>query len=142
MISNRKSAAQCQAFPRHRPEGSPASAPPMAQNNKQSALNLLEKMTNSAKKKTSESATEQEINRIEGLSLKQLGEETVKHGKFAGQTCHHVFIEKADYLKWLLEHHEHNVKYLNVIWYAKRQALMDEMESLPGSTGTAARPSP
>ena len=50
MISNRKFAAQGQAFPRHRPEGSPASAPSMAQNNKQSALNLLEKMTNSAKR--------------------------------------------------------------------------------------------
>ena len=117
--------------------------PFMSQNVKQNAFNLLEKMSTGTKQKNVQSATAQEITRIKALSLQQLGQETVKHGKFAGQTCHFVFTEKADYLKWLLEHHEHSPKYLNVIWYAKRQALMDEMESLPKTLaqgGAAVRP--
>ena len=114
----------------------------MAQNSKQTALNLSEKMASASKKKARESTATQEINRLEGLSLKQLGEETVKFGKFAGQTCHQVFQEKTDYLKWLIEHHENKPKYLNVIWHAKRQALMAEMDSLPPTPGAAAQSSP
>ncbi|CAE7395617.1 unnamed protein product [Symbiodinium pilosum] len=75
-------------------------------NAKQNAINLLEKMSNTTKKKTAESTVTVEINRLEALNLRELGE---------------VFSEKADYLKWLIEHHENNPKYLNVIWYAKRQ---------------------
>ncbi|CAE7718634.1 unnamed protein product [Symbiodinium sp. CCMP2592] len=86
---------------------------------KQEVLSALKGKAAQEQKTSALSLYEQEKERCMEMSMEALGNETVKHGKHAGKWVKEA-AEDNKYVIWLMEHHEKNVKFTNLLTYIVR----------------------
>eukprot|EP00439_Symbiodinium_sp_Y106_P059452 s5329_g8.t1 len=74
--------------------------------------------------------------RYQAMDINALGEEKLQAGKYVGKTCKTVYETDAQYVKWSATHQENNVKFLNLITFAKRM-IATPSPATPKSSGGA-----
>ena len=110
----------------------------MADNKKE----LLERLTKEAHKtKEEEKATalQAEINRCRAFSTKQLGQEKMMAGKFAGKTVAETY-QDTSYVIWIVGHQTENVRFINLIQYAARVGEETKSGTNAQSSGEMLKP--
>ena len=88
---------------------------------------LIESLKKMAEKQTmrqQETALEMERDRCLSLPLAQLGSERVTSGKFNGKEVREAFEDKK-YMVWMATHQPDNMKFVNLLMYAQRQAELE-----------------
>ena len=71
-----------------------------------------------------ETALEMERDRCLSLPLAQLGSERLTSGKFNGKEVREAFEDKK-YMVWMATHQRDNLKFVNLLMYAQRQAEIE-----------------
>ena len=72
------------------------------------------------------------------MTLQELGEDKILHGKHQGDPCRQVYQEDPKYVIWILGHQAENVKYLNLVTYAHK-VEEDMKKKIPQDDGKAER---
>ncbi|CAL1141395.1 unnamed protein product, partial [Cladocopium goreaui] len=76
------------------------------------------------------------------MDLKQLGEMEQKHGKYSGVKLVDIVEKKEDftYLRWLVEHHPKNPKFLALLIYLERHELVASQQAKTAEPKSVKKP--
>ncbi|CAE7745408.1 unnamed protein product, partial [Symbiodinium sp. CCMP2456] len=115
------------------------SANSLRQMSKQSVLSALKGKLAEDQKSTATSQYEEENQRCTEMSMQDLGNELVQHGKHQGKPVKEAAKDNK-YVIWLMEHHECNVKFTNLLTYVIRANGGQSQKKTAGSSNDTPKP--